>query len=256
MAFGLDPDAPLVVAANRDERTDRPATPMTVLRTSDPRILGGRDDLAGGTWLAVNSSGLVAGLTNSPLPDGRDPTRRTRGELPLALARHRSADDAVADFVDRFSPSDYNPAWFLVGDRESLYSIDLTDGPRPRALALGPGLHILENAPLGAPSRKVDHVRSLLYRSGIEGLRALLADHQRAASGAATPGGRRPESLAACVHTDDYGTRSSTLIRVPARESDLPEVLYTDGHPCTAPFSDAGPLWTEDAGPRWTGEVG
>src|ERR1700679_171007 len=117
MAFGLDPEAPLVVAANRDERLDRPATSMTVLRASDPRILGGRDERAGGTWLAVNEFGLVAGLTNRPVPDGIDPAKRTRGELPVLLASHRSAAEAVDDFLRRISPSDYNPAWFLVGDR-------------------------------------------------------------------------------------------------------------------------------------------
>lgn len=86
MLFGVDPDAPLVVAANRDERLDRPALAMTVLTEGDPRILGGRDEQAGGTWLAVNDRGVVAGLTNRPAPDGADPARRTRGELPLALA--------------------------------------------------------------------------------------------------------------------------------------------------------------------------
>ena len=44
----LDPGAPLVVGANRDERLDRPAAAMTVLRPADPRILGGRDEEAGG----------------------------------------------------------------------------------------------------------------------------------------------------------------------------------------------------------------
>jgi hypothetical protein len=65
-----------------------------------------------------------------------------------------------------------------------------------------------------------------------------------AASGAAGPKGRRPETLAACVHTDDYGTRSSTLIRVPVEDDVAPKVLYADGHPCTAPFVDASGLWT------------
>src|SRR5882762_8250462 len=46
------PGLPLVVAANRDERFDRPATPMAILRAVGPRRLGGRDDKAGGTWLA------------------------------------------------------------------------------------------------------------------------------------------------------------------------------------------------------------
>src|ERR1700722_1741674 len=117
MAFGLDPDAPLVVGANRDERLARPATAMGVLRESGPRILGGRDEVAGGTWLAVNSDGLVAGLTNRPMPDGPDPTKRSRGELPLALALHRRADDAVGEFLKNIRPAEYNPAWFLVGDR-------------------------------------------------------------------------------------------------------------------------------------------
>ena len=47
------PDVPLLVAANRDERYDRPAQPVTVLRgggAADPRRpgRGGRRDLARG----------------------------------------------------------------------------------------------------------------------------------------------------------------------------------------------------------------
>ena len=37
-----------------------------MLRGGGPRILGGRDEVAGGTWLAVNEHGVVAGLTNQP----------------------------------------------------------------------------------------------------------------------------------------------------------------------------------------------
>jgi uncharacterized protein with NRDE domain len=253
MVFGLDPEVPLVVAANRDERLDRSSTPMTVLSPDHPRILGGRDDEAGGTWLAVNSHGLVAGLTNRPVLGGRDPAKRTRGELPLALASHRGAPEAVDDFLQRFSPADYNPAWFLVGDRTSLFSIDLTDGDSPTAKPLGPGVHILENTPPGAPSVKVDHVRSLIgpnrdlaALTGAElrdRLKVVLCDHIPAGPGSDAPEGRRPETLAACVHTDDYGTRSSTLITVPAGPDLLPEVLYAEGHPCESPFLDASPLW-------------
>ena len=58
--FQVVDDAPLIVAANRDEQFTRPAVTMTVLRERDPRVLGGRDELAGGTWLAVNEHGVVA----------------------------------------------------------------------------------------------------------------------------------------------------------------------------------------------------
>ncbi|MEK7705269.1 MAG: NRDE family protein, partial [Myxococcota bacterium] len=47
------PDSPLVVAANRDEWLARPAAPFGVL-DERPRVVGGRDLTAGGTWMATN----------------------------------------------------------------------------------------------------------------------------------------------------------------------------------------------------------
>src|SRR4029077_11100020 len=116
-----------VVAANRDEKLDRPAVAVTVLRPSGPPILGGRDLLAGGTWMAVNEHGLVAGLTNRPSAAGRDPTKRSRGELPLALAEHESAEGAVDDFVGRFRSDEFNLAWLLVGDRRALFYLAMNE---------------------------------------------------------------------------------------------------------------------------------
>jgi uncharacterized protein with NRDE domain len=254
--FHVDPNAPLVVAANRDERLDRPALAMTVLADRAPRILGGRDLAAGGTWLDVNDGGVVAGLTNRPLPDGRDPAKLSRGALPLVLAGHDSAQSAVEDFAARIRPDDYNPAWFLVGDRSSLYALDLTGSTDATVTALAPGIHILENAALGAPSPKVDLVRSLLgppaALSGpglLDRLAVVLADHSVPELEPPPPDlgrtprpPRRPETLAACVHTEDYGTRSSTIISVTADDRPA-DVRYADGHPCTAPFLDATALW-------------
>ena len=128
--FQVVEDAPLIIAANRDERFARPAVTVTVLRDREPRILGGRDELAGGTWLAVNEHGVVAGLTNQPAP-GRDPTKRSRGELPLAFAACRSAAQAVDAVSPGLNPADYNPCWLLVGDRESLFSVGLDGGRQP-----------------------------------------------------------------------------------------------------------------------------
>jgi len=250
MASRIDKTAPLVVGANRDERLERPSTAMGVLQLGGPRILGGRDEEAGGTWLAVNEHGVVAALTNRPAREGRDPSRRSRGELPLALALHAKAPDAVADFVHRFRPGDYNPAWILVGDRRSLYAIDMT-GERPAARELPPGVHILENVPFEASSPKADNVRLMLGRvghGGVEGdaltsrLKRVLADHSLPEG--LEVGERAPETQAACVHTENYGTRSSTLVRVPSSE-DAPVVLsVADGHPCEAPYIDATNLWS------------
>ncbi|HXX89767.1 MAG TPA: NRDE family protein [Acidimicrobiales bacterium] len=246
----MAPDAPMVVGANRDERRDRPATAATVLRPHHPRIVGGRDELAGGTWLAVNEHGVVAGLTNRPTPDGRDPTKRSRGELPLALASHVDARGAVEELAARVRPEDYNPAWLLVGDRTSLFYVDMTDGSRPEVDELGPGVHILENNPLGADSPKSANVRRLLGTvpshdsdTLVEHLMSVLVDHTIPDGVGGLPEGVDPSVFAACVHTSQYGTRSSALVRVSSDPLARPAIAVADGHPCTSSFVDVSALW-------------
>lgn len=249
---GVVPGAPLIVAANRDEFYRRPAVTMTTLRESGPRVLGGRDELAGGTWLAVNSRGVVAGLTNQPAPGGRDLTKRSRGELPLAFTAYDNAEEAVTRVCATLDPAAYNPCWLLVGDRHALFSVGLAGGPQPEVERLPPGVHVLENLPLRAPSAKVDQVTAMVTRelesaaAPADALAAVLRDHQpaqQAPEPPAQPGGRaRPPALtAACVHAEEYGTRSALIVTVPA--AGPPRLRVADGPPCQAPLTDMTALW-------------
>src|SRR5437660_3890541 len=155
VASRMDAATPLLIGANRDEQYDRPAVAITVLGPGPPRVLGGRDLEAGGTRLAVNEHGLVAALTNGATPEGKDPSKRSRGELPLALAGFVDATTAVEHFIHHYHPRDYNRAWLLVGDRESLIYVDMTGDEEPTARPVPPGLHVLGNGPLGSQSVKV-----------------------------------------------------------------------------------------------------
>ena len=265
VASRIVPGEPLIVGANRDEVLDRPAVSMTVLDQGPPRVLGGRDELSGGTWLAVNADGVCAGLTNQPLGDRKDPSRRSRGELPLAAARHRTAAAAVDSLVREFDPGDYNGAWLLVGDSKSLYFVDFT-GTSVVAVELGPGIHVLENRAVDAPSAKVDLVRSGLGFVGgvgvggvgvaaespldgdtvVSAFRRVLTDHR-------IPEGDERSNAANCVHLEGFGTRSSCIVRVGSgvgvdRVVRLPRVWVADGPPCAAPYEDAGDLWGDGAG--------
>ena len=245
-ASRLRDDLPLAVGANRDEQLERPAVPMEVLRAAGPRVLGGRDLLAGGTWLAVSEHGVVAGITNRPLGDeGRDASKRSRGELPLALASATTAGAAVDALVARTRPDDYNPAWLAVADRQALFSIDLTGGEAPAVTEHPPGLHVFENRPPGAETPKVARVCSLLGRLDdlsedrlVDRLATTLADHE-------IPEGveeRFRIAGAACVHGEAYGTRWSGVVTVPAGDA-RPTVRYADGPPCRVPYvtADWGP---------------
>lgn len=235
------PGTPLVVAGNRDERLDRAAEAMTVLR-EEPRTIGGRDLAAGGTWLAVNEHGVVAALTNQPMPDGPDPTKRSRGELPLFLTRFPTAAEAAAAFVDTHDPADYNPAWLLVGDRETLHFLDLA---AERAQELPPGIHVLENRAIGEASRKVERVRHLLGGDApadvVARLPVVMADDEAPPLDLDVPEDRRHVARAVgtiCVHTEvegrPYGTRWSGIVTVP--DDGPPSVRYADGPPCTTPY--------------------
>ncbi len=253
--FQVLPEAPLIIAANRDELYERPAVAMTVLRSDEPRILGGRDEQAGGTWLAVNSRGVVAGLTNQPSAAGRDPSKRSRGELPLAFAAHGDAATAVS--AVNLNPAGYNPCWMLVGDRHSLFSLGLSGGPKADVERLGPGLHVLENAPLRARSAKAMFVERLVQderaarpdtgvAGTIEALEAVLRIHQPASSEPRTDetGRTWPAELSApCVHTPTYGTRSAMTVCVLA--DGMPVVRVADGAPCETSFRDVSGLWAE-----------
>ena len=64
-------EAPLVLAANRDEFLDRPAEKPTLRQSGSRTVLAPRDLRAGGTWLGLNDAGLFAALTNRPCGDPR-----------------------------------------------------------------------------------------------------------------------------------------------------------------------------------------
>ncbi len=233
---------PLLVGANRDEILDRPSTAVTVLESGPPRVVGGRDELSGGTWLAVNEHGVCAGLTNQPLGDAKDPSKRSRGELPLALARHRSAADAVASLLEDYRPADYNGSWLLVGDRTDLFFVDFTGTAVGMAIALPPGIHVLENRALGETSPKVDLVRAALDPTPPEGdrvadaFRRVLADHRN-------PEGEARPHAANCVHLETFGTRSSCIVRVPSGH-EAPRLWVADGPPCVTAYEEVTALWT------------
>jgi uncharacterized protein with NRDE domain len=75
---------PLVVAANRDEAYDRPASPVCVW--PGERFVAPRDDAAGGTWLGLSASEVFVGVTNRfGVP--KDATRESRGTLVVDRAR-------------------------------------------------------------------------------------------------------------------------------------------------------------------------
>jgi hypothetical protein len=84
---------PLILGANRDEKVDRPWLPPDRHWPDRPEVVAGIDQLAGGTWLGLNDSGVLAAVMNREGTLGPDPERRSRGELVLeaVIADNRDA---------------------------------------------------------------------------------------------------------------------------------------------------------------------
>ena len=80
LALNSHSEYSLVLAANRDEFYDRPTAPAGFW-TDDPRILGGRDLKAGGTWLGIDRQGRIAAVTNYRQGQREAAAPRSRGHL-------------------------------------------------------------------------------------------------------------------------------------------------------------------------------
>ena len=111
---------PLLLAANRDEMADRPWQKPGRYWPDRPEVTAGRDQLAGGSWLGVNDTGVAAGILNRKDSLGPDPALRSRGELVLEALDHADAIQA-AEALAELDPHSYRSFNLFVADnREKL----------------------------------------------------------------------------------------------------------------------------------------
>src|ERR671932_1766584 len=99
---------PLILAANRDEMIGRPAKPPGRHWPDRADVVAGLDELAGGSWLGLNDSGVVAGVLNRHGTLGPAEGRRSRGELVLEALDHADAAEA-AEALAALEPRAYRP---------------------------------------------------------------------------------------------------------------------------------------------------
>lgn len=217
----------LVVAANRDERIDRPWTTPALLE-SDPPIFAGRDLVGGGTWLAVNlAAPMIVGVSNARL--GAPAGERSRGELVTALARERSLAEAVALAVE-LDLGRYGPFNLLIADAQATWCA--TNVPEPLIRRQDAVAFVIANDPLDAPGERVREAtrRAAAFAgeapaSARVGLQTLLAEH------------RGSDPL--CRHGQGYGTLCSALVEVGTRRA--LSYSFAAGPPCVTRF-EALPL--------------
>lgn len=136
---------PLLLAAVRDEFVGRPWDPPAAHWPAQPSVRGGRDRLAGGTWLAVEGTrpavaALLNGVRRGEPADGIP--RPTRGTLALAAVARASGP--VPGVPDAAALANYDGFLLLRADRDGA-EVWNWDGDELVHGALDPGDHILVN---------------------------------------------------------------------------------------------------------------
>ncbi|HYM81712.1 MAG TPA: NRDE family protein [Candidatus Limnocylindria bacterium] len=266
----LDPET-VLVAANRDEDPNRPSDPPGVLHES-PRVVGGRDRVAGGTWLAVRERRAIVAMLNrrdrSGGPSPPAPDRRSRGLLALDVAtapddysKHLDPSGQHRELLDRLLQMSgpgfpfaalyrlfaalwearYAPFTMVFAAPRSCW-IAASDGEgTPRCAAITSGWHVLTHADLddAAEPRTAHLLRQLDgYRPrSVEKAEQFIGDLLRAHGAASAPGA--PARPAVCLHEGPVVTVSSAIICLSARNA---RYRHAEGRPCQHPLADVSHL--------------
>ncbi len=235
---------PLLVAANRDEFLARPSRDPEELAEL-PGVVGGRDLVAGGSWLTLSRSGLVVGVLNRRTDAAPDPRLVSRGVLCLQLATMASAADA-AELLRAVPGGRHNPFNILVADRRDAFvAQNFPDGTAVRSLDAG--THVLTNLDLNDPtcprifrsSRRFaaiaeDFGANIPRVSLVARLAEVLSDHQLPTDD------RRPTDQL-CIHTEAYGTLSSSILWL--EEDGSQRYFHAPGPPCRTPHREVSLPW-------------
>jgi uncharacterized protein with NRDE domain len=235
LAWQTFADAPVVVAANRDEQFGRASDPPARRDWERPTVAP-RDAEAGGTWIGYNDAGVLVSVTNRWA--GEDlAAQRSRGLLVRDALRQASAEDAVRYVERELDGRSYDGFNLVAVDAAAALLVEWDGGRRIRTL--DPGVHVVVN--VGADGQytiprvrqevaerqaaNADRLREHLQPAPAEGSSAWL---ERA--GAAIS----DHEFGVCIHGDGFGTKSSSLIRLPAEGPG--EYEFADGPPCETPF--------------------
>ena len=230
-------EAPILVAANREEFFGRPFLPPQVLPGS-PQIVCPIDQQAGGTWLGINSAGVLIAATNrqkSQLPD----QPRSRGLLCRELLECTSADEAVSRASAELDSDKYAGVNYLCLDRAAGFVVE--SGDRLEVVQLTPGLHLLANCDLDdAGDVRQDYARELFAprfpRSA--------GDFVAAAKFVMAQGVDETGRKTVLVRNEDRGTVCSAIV-VMGGDPQAAEFHFAPGPPDRQPYKDLSALLRE-----------
>lgn len=224
------PGFPLIAVANRDEQFSRPSAGPS-LKDGPIKILSPADLLRGGTWIGVNDRGLLVAITNRK--DVQSVAgRRSRGELVADALKRGTVEEALYSVVNRKAEdfngfhlviADASHGHLIVGSGES--PVDEESGDLMPGIVHEPlreGLTVVTNFGNGVSTPRGSAIAEEWERLKGLGLKVprtmwlspLLRRH--------APTHRETTCLHPQAYDPDYGTVSSSFIRLTEARTDAP----------------------------------
>lgn len=226
-------DAPLIVAANREEAYARGGTPPRLV-DSGVRFVAGTDPETGGTWLGINAFGVIVAVTNR-FKSKVAARPRSRGLLARDLLACRTAQEASWEAARELGKNLYAGCNVFCGDAVSAQVVHGGDWLRMQPLP--PGHHVLAAGDLNdGTNRRVAYSLSWLHERQFPLAADWLAALKELCGSTGADGGP-PITL----HGEKGGTVSSSLIalRTPLARSTY---LHAQGPPDSTPYEDYSQL--------------
>lgn len=232
--YRLVPDAPILVAMNREERYDRP-TSVPSIQSGKPRILCGIDQQAGGTWLGVNQHGLLVAACNRS-KYATNLVTRSRGLLCRDMLRAGSARQAMDLAMDELSSGKYDGVNLVCADAESGWIV--SGGDELDATQMEEGLTIVCSGDVnGSRNERAKLARRLLTLQTLDSPVKFLA----VASKVFARPPSAPDRPGMIVNGSERGTVSSTLIALGKKPRDA-IFQYSSAAPDRSKYEDFSPL--------------
>lgn len=233
--YQLVPEAPVLVAANREEFFERPSL-VPSIQSGKPRVLCGVDGQAGGTWLGINQHGLVIGVCNRRRSVATFPSR-SRGVLCRELLKADSSIQARDMAMEELSSGKYDGANFICVDADSGWVVH--GGDEIDAVEMHEGLNIISGGDLNdMRDGRVEMARRLLTLHTLDSPVKFLAVASKVFARAPSPYPGRPSIV---IRDKDRGTVSSTLISLGKKPRDA-IYQYSAGPPDKTRYEDYSPL--------------
>ncbi len=119
--FRKDHRWPLIIGSNRDESFSRESKfPSRHWEKNYPEIIGGLDVEKNGTWIAINTHGLIAVIHNRKLETNNRLNKNSRGHIILNLLKFDDIKLAISS-IEHVNQSIYNGFNIILGDKSNCY---------------------------------------------------------------------------------------------------------------------------------------